>query len=273
MSVYQDALLGCPSGSLGLKSCYLIMKTQSLSVVLIAHNEEQTIGQMASGMLEAYPDEILEVVVVDDASTDKTATIVEALMAKNHKLRLVRRVPPCGVGRALKDGYKNVSASAEYIISMDSDFLENIKEVCGLINKIDEGCDGVIGSRFIAGGKLINYPRQKKIMNRLFHIIVRTLFRIKQHDLTNNFKLYKALIFKTLPWKSTGYSMNAETGILPILAGYDIKEAPVSWIGRTEAMGASKFRLFKSGLNYVSVIAHSFWFLLHKFAYAKKKID
>ncbi|MFA6282023.1 MAG: hypothetical protein WCY05_05965 [Candidatus Omnitrophota bacterium] len=101
-------------------------------------------------------------------------------------------------------------------------------------------------------------------MNRLFHIIVKTLFLIKQHDLTNNFKLYKSVIFKTLPWKATGYSMNAETGILPILAGYDIKEAPVSWIGRTATMGSSKFRLFKSGLNYINVIAYSYWFIFKK---------
>ncbi|MFA6282024.1 MAG: glycosyltransferase family 2 protein [Candidatus Omnitrophota bacterium] len=132
------------------------MKKQSLSVVLIAHNEEQTVGQMVSGMLAAYPDEILEVVVVDDASADRTASIVESLIAKDKRVRIVRRVPPCGVGRALKDGYRNANPEAEYIISMDSDFLENINEVRGLINKIDEGCDGVIGSRFIAGGKLVN---------------------------------------------------------------------------------------------------------------------
>ena len=237
------------------------MKKESLSVVLIAHNEEQTIEQMVLGMLSAYPDEILEVVVVDDASTDRTASIVESCIAKNNKVRLVKRTPPCGVGRALKDGYRNANPAAEYILSMDSDFIENIKEVRGLIDKVGGGCDGVIGSRFIAGGKLINYPLDKKIMNRLFHFIVKALFIIKQHDLTNNFKLYKTVIFKTLPWKSTGYSMNAETGILPIIAGYNIKEAPVSWVGRTQGMGTSKFRLFRSGLNYINVIAHCYGFI------------
>ncbi|MFA5271093.1 MAG: glycosyltransferase family 2 protein [Candidatus Omnitrophota bacterium] len=240
------------------------MKKQTLSVVLIAHNEEQTIEQMVMGMLSAYPDEIFEIVVVDDASGDRTASIVDSCMVKNNKVKLVKRTSPCGVGRALKDGYRSVSAQAEYILSMDSDFIENIKEVRGLIDKIDGGCDGVIGSRFVAGGKLINYPLDKKIMNRLFHFIVKILFIIKQQDLTNNFKLYKAVIFKTLPWKASGYSMNAETGILPIIAGYNIKEAPVSWVGRTQDMGASKFRLFKSGLNYINVIFHSYGFIFSK---------
>ena len=75
------------------------------------------------------------------------------------------------------------------------------------------------------------------------------------------FKLYKVKIIREMPWHSGDFSMNAETGILPILAGYNVAEAPVSWIGRTGEMGKSKFRLFKVGMGYVNVILYARRFL------------
>src|SRR6266571_4741382 len=228
---------------------------ESLSVILIAHNEEQAISPMLEGLLRNYDREILEVIVVDDASKDRTAGIVEGWAARNRKVRLVRRAPPCGVGRALKTGFSSIDPKVEYALSMDSDFVENINQVRALLNAIEEKhCDGVIGSRFVEGGKVVGYPLLKRLMNRLFHRIVKTLFNIKQNDLTNNFKLYKASIFRSMPWKSDGFAMNAETGLLPILFGYKILEVPVVWIDRNPQMGKSKFSLFKHGGGYVQVI-------------------
>lgn len=227
----------------------------NLSIILIAHNEEKTIAQIIDGLFKNYKDEILEVIVVDDASTDHTASLVEARKKEYSALRLIKRIPPCGVGRALKTGFSHIHPCCEYVLTMDSDFVENIGQVRLLIDCLEkEGCDGVIGSRFIKGSRLINYPQNKKFMNRLFHVIVKALFAIKQNDLTNNFKLYKASIVRSLPWKSDDFAMNAETGMLPIMAGYRVKEVPVSWVGRNSQMGQSKFCLCKFGFSYIKVI-------------------
>jgi hypothetical protein len=94
-------------------------------------------------------------------------------------------------------------------------------------------------------------------MNRLFHGVVKSLFSVKQNDLTNNFKLYKAQIFRSMPWKSDGFAMNAETGLLPILAGYKLIEVPVVWVDRDPEMGRSKFGLLKHGGGYLGVILHA----------------
>jgi len=243
---------------------------EKLSILLIAHNEEKTIGRMIEGLLENYGNKIFELIVVDDASTDQTTPIVELWQNNNNKVKLIRREPPCGVGRALKTGFASVSPAAKYVLTMDSDFVYNIKEVQLLINAIEEkNYDGVIGSRFMRGSRLINYPLMKKIMNRLFHFIVRPLFHITQRDLTNNFRLYKASIFRNLPWQSDDFSINAETGILPIIAGFNIGEVPISWVGRNQEMGKSKFSILKSGWGYINVIAYA-W----KFSRIKKiKLD
>src|SRR5438105_14208471 len=92
---------------------------ETLSVILIAHNEEQAIGPMLEGLLATYDREILEVIVVDDASTDNTRAIVESWVKRGPKVRLVRRTPPCGVGRALKIGFRSIDARAEDRLSID----------------------------------------------------------------------------------------------------------------------------------------------------------
>src|SRR5712664_2799236 len=190
---------------------------ETLSVILIAHDEEQAIGPMLEGLLATYDREILEVIVVDDASRDRTAEIVENWAKRNPKVRLIKRTPPCGVGRALKTAFSSISPRAEYGLSMDSDFVENIDQVRALVDSIErENCDGVIGSRFVEGGKVVRYPFLKRVMNRLFHRVIKMLFGVRQNDLTNNFKLYKADIFRSMPWQSDSFAMNAETGLLPV---------------------------------------------------------
>ena len=238
---------------------------EELSIVLIAHNEEEIIGRVIDGLISNYRDKILELVVVDDVSTDKTAATVESRMKAEPKIRLVRRQPPCGVGRAIKTGFKSVDPRAAYVLSMDSDFVESIGDVGRLIARMEKGdCDGVIGSRFIKGSRLEKYPLTKKIMNRLFHYVIRVLFGISQKDLSNNFKLYKRKIIDEMPWHSDDFAINAETGILPIFSGYKICEVPVSWVGRNKEMGRSKFKLFKVGWGYIKVIPYA-W------AYRKNK--
>lgn len=231
---------------------------ETLSVILIAHNEEQAIGPMLEGLLRAYDEEVLEIIVVDDASSDRTAEIVSDWAKRDRKVRLIKRTPPCGVGLALRTGFANISPRAEYVLTMDSDFVENIAQVRALLDAMEkEDCDGVIGSRFVAGGKIVRYPALKRLMNRLFHGVVRILFRVKQNDLTNNFKLYKANIFRSMPWQSNGFAMNAETGLLPILFGYKLIEVPVIWVDRDPEMGRSKFGLFRHGGGYLRVILHA----------------
>ena len=85
---------------------------ETLSVILIAHNEEQAIGPMLEGLLVTYDREILEVIVVDDASTDNTRAIGESWIKRSPKVRLVERTPACGVGRALKTGFSSIDPNA-----------------------------------------------------------------------------------------------------------------------------------------------------------------
>ena len=222
-----------------------------ISVILPAHNEEGNIGKMVEGLFERFDNDILEIIVVNDASEDSTARIAENLKKRYKKLKLINRQPPCGVGRALRDGFSSINNDTEWVLSMDSDFITNLDQVEVMIQKAKEGHDGVIGSRYVKTGKLNGYPLLKKLSNRAYHHLVKASLGIKVNDLTNNFKLYKKDIINSIDWKSNDFAINAETGIFPLLKGYDIVEIPVTWTQRSA--GKSSFKVFKLAPSYLKV--------------------
>ncbi len=224
-----------------------------LSVVLAAHNEEENIAKLIPGLIKSYNKHILEILVVNDASADKTEEVARKLMKKHSKIKLINRQPPCGVGRALKDGFRNVSEKADWVLTMDSDFIHNVPDLQRFIEKTKEGYDLVIGSRYMPEGKLVNYPLLKRITNRMYHILLRNVLGIKCHDLTNNFKLYKAEIVKSIKWKSNDFAINAETGLFPYVKGYKVVEIPVAWIQRSH--GKSDFKVLGLAPSYLKVLS------------------
>ena len=191
--------------------------------------------------------------MVNDNSTDATADVVLAQAQKEPRVKLVDRHPPAGVGRALKDGY--AAASGSYILSMDCDFEPIVPELRDLFDVVAQGHDGAVGSRFSHDSILINYPFFKILANRGFHLLVRLLLGLKVRDISNNLKLFRADILKSLEISQPGFAANAETGLKPLLAGHDIVEVPTSWIDRTDEMGASSFRVLKYAPGYFLALA------------------
>jgi glycosyltransferase involved in cell wall biosynthesis len=198
-------------------------------------------------LLQCYDQYIHEIVLVNDNSVDSTAEVAARLSAEEPRVRLINRSKPNGVGLALRDGYR--AASGRYILSMDCDFIEIVSDFRALFDIVAQGYDGAIGSRFSHDSILVNYPFGKLIGNRAVHAAIK-LFLIDVRDVTNNLKLYRAKILKELEIESPHFSANLETGLKPLLAGYRVKEVPISWINRTVGMGSSSFQARKVGLDY-----------------------
>ena len=224
----------------------------AVSAVIPAHNEAHTIPGLVEKLLRFYGPYIHEIIIVNDNSTDETATVVQALAAADQRVRLVNRSKPNGVGLALKDGYR--AATGRYILSMDCDFGEILPELRGLFRAVAEGHDGAIGSRFSHESILVNYPFFKLLFNRLCHALIKLFLLSTVRDITNNLKLYRSEILKGLEITSPHFSANLETGLKPLLAGYDIIEVPISWINRTSEMGSSSFYLRRVGLAYAGTL-------------------
>ncbi|MBD2343410.1 glycosyltransferase [Anabaena subtropica] len=225
---------------------------KGVSVVIPCHNEEMNIEPLITRLKVLFGDYLHEIIPVDDNSRDKTREVIQKLANENPIIKPVFRTPPNGVGRALQDGYK--VATGRYILSMDCDFQHLLPEIRDLFDAAAQGYDVVVGSRFSRHSVLLNYPFQKIFMNRGFHFLARILFFRNIRDLTNNLKLMRKEVVEKLELTQPGFSINAETGLKPLLMGYSIKEVPISWINRTPDMGVSSFRLIKVGGGYWQVI-------------------
>jgi glycosyltransferase involved in cell wall biosynthesis len=158
------------------------------------------------------------------------------------------------VGRALADGYR--AATGEWVLSMDCDFQHLLPEVRDLFDAAVEGYDVAVGSRFSRHSVLLNYPFQKIVANRGFHLLAQLVLRRRFRDLTNNLKLMRREIAERLQLIQPGFAVNAETGLQPLLMGCKVKEVPISWINRTPDMGVSSFHLARVGGGYWQVLLH-----------------
>lgn len=225
---------------------------QAVSVVIPCHNEEMNIRPLITRLKELYGQYIHEIIPVDDNSKDRTSEVIRQLAEEDPRIKPVFRTPPNGVGRAIADGYR--AATGEYVLSMDCDFQHLLPELRDLFDAAAEGYDVAVGSRFSRHSVLLNYPIQKIVVNRGFHVLAQMLFGIRFRDLTNNLKLMRREVVDQLQLTQPGFAVNAETGLKPMLMGFSIKEVPISWINRTPDMGVSSFRLVKVGGGYWQVL-------------------
>jgi dolichol-phosphate mannosyltransferase len=229
----------------------------SISVVVPCHNEESNIPKLVDGLIRLYNSYICEIIVVNDNSSDRTAQVTREVSSREPRVKLINRRPPNGVGRALRDGY--AAATGTYILSIDADFAQILPELRDLFDALAEGYDGAIGSRFSHESMLINYPFLKTLSNRAFHLLVNLLLPLRVRDLSNNLKLYRAQILKSLQIEQPHFAANAETGLKPMLAGYKIKEVSISWINRGTGMGKSTFRVMQVAPHYFAALLKLIW--------------
>jgi 2-polyprenyl-3-methyl-5-hydroxy-6-metoxy-1,4-benzoquinol methylase len=225
---------------------------RAVSIVIPCHNEEMNIGPLVTRLRDLFDEYIQEIIPVDDNSTDGTANVIRKLADGDRRVRPVFRIPPNGVGRAIADGYR--IAKGRYVLSMDCDFQHLLPELRDMFDAAAKGYEVVVGSRFSRHSVLLNYPIQKIIANRAFHLLARLVLHRHFRDLTNNLKLIRRDVVDTLLLMEPGFALNAETGLQPLVMGCNIKEVPISWINRTAEMGTSSFRLARVGSGYWRVL-------------------
>lgn len=224
----------------------------AVSVVVPCHNEGTNLLPLVHGLTSIYGDYLHEIVLVDDNSKDNTRAVIEGLAAEDARIKPVIRSMPNGVGRALRDGY--AAATGKWVLSMDCDFQHLLPELRDLFDAAAEGYDVAVGSRFSRHSVLLNYPFQKIVANRGFHALARLLLWRTFRDLTNNLKLMRREVLEQMVLTQPGFSINAETGLQPIVMGCKVREVPISWINRTPDMGSSSFKLAKVGGGYGQVL-------------------
>lgn len=226
-----------------------------LSVIIPARNEEacveETIGGLVSAMRSAnIPYEIL---VVDDGSTDSTAQVVTRIGSQFDHVRLVSNRDEHGYGMAVRTGLRYASGDAIAIMMADNS--DSPQDLLNYYSKLGEGYECVFGSRFIRGGRVIEYPLHKLALNRLANWFIMALFRVRCNDITNAFKCYRREVIQGLePLLSPHFNLTVEMPLKAIVRGYSYAVIPITWTNRKE--GISKLKIKEMGSRYLFIILY-----------------
>lgn len=231
------------------------MKENKLSIVIPAHNEEGQIEET----VRAFHDELKkgnithEILVVNDNSKDKTEEILKSLQPEIPELRYINNSPPNGFGFAVRKGLENFSGDCVAIVM--ADMSDRPEDLVKFYRKFEEGFDCVFGSRFMKGGKTIDYPRFKYYLNRFTNTIIRILFGIRYNDATNAFKMYSRQTMDGLkPFLSHHFNLTVELPLKAIVRGYSYAVVPNWWTNRKS--GESKLKLKEMGSRYFFIILY-----------------
>jgi dolichol-phosphate mannosyltransferase len=223
-----------------------------LSVVIPARNEESCIAATVEHLhleleLRNVPHEII---VVDDASTDGTLKVLQALQPKIAQLVVVKNDGPHGFGRAVVRGIDTMTGDA--VVIMMADESDDCRDVVRYWTLLNEGYECVFGSRFMRGGGVIDYPRIKLFINRLANLFVRTIFGFRLNDTTNAFKAYrKTVIDGCRPLISPHFNITVEMPLKAITRGYSWVSVPITW--RNRRTGESKLKVKEMGSRYLFI--------------------
>jgi dolichol-phosphate mannosyltransferase len=225
------------------------------SVIIPARDEEESLPPTLRGMHAAFNEAGIphEIVVVDDGSSDGTWAVLEKLKQEIPALGPVRNPGPHGFGRAIAYGLDHSRGDA--VVIMMADASDSPADAIKYWQLLNAGWDCVFGSRFIKGGKVIDYPRIKLWINRLANFLVRVGFNIKLNDTTNAFKAYRrAVIDGCRPLIAPHFNLTVEIPLKAIVRGFTWTLIPISWQNRRH--GIAKLRIKEMGSRYFFICAY-----------------
>ena len=223
-----------------------------LSVVIPARNEAGCIAATVEHLhielrLQNIPHEII---VVDDGSTDATWTVLESMTDRVPTLRPLQNSGRKGFGRAIIRGLDVMQGDA--VVTMMADESDDCRDVVRYWETLQRGYDCVFGSRFIRGGRALDYPRFKLLLNRQANLFLKLLFNIQLNDTTNAFKAYRSEVIEGCrPLISPHFNITIELPLKAIVRGYSWTVIPITWRNRTS--GTSKFQLKEMGSRYLFI--------------------
>ena len=208
-------------------------------VIIPTYNEKDNIPVIVEQVLARDP--MIEVLVIDDNSPDGTGRILDGMAAKDQRVHVIHRPGKMGLGTAYVTGFKwALSKSYDYICEMDADFSHPPSALNVFLDKIKD-CDLVIGSRYIVGINVVNWPLKRLLLSYFANIYARIVTGVPVRDLTAGFKCYRRKVLEAINLdkiKSNGYAFQIEMHFNAYYKGFTVLEVPI--IFEERKMGTSK---------------------------------
>lgn len=228
-------------------------------VIVPTYNESGTIAALLDAVLATEPS--LHILIVDDASPDRTAEIVRAHRAFADRIHLLSRSGKLGLGSAYREGFRwAMDREYDACIEIDADFSHDPTDIPRLIEALNEGHDAAIGSRYLDGVRVINWPQHRLLLSAGASRFVRTVTGLPLTDVTSGFKALRTRSLHAIDWeqlRADGYGFQVELHWLLWSAGCKLIEVPIVFterrIGQTKMTASIAFeaagRVIQLGLK------------------------
>lgn len=220
-------------------------------VIIPTFNEKENIQKVLKRIFSlSVP---LDVLIVDDGSPDGTAQLVKDFMKNNpERLFLIEREGKQGLGTAYIRGFRwALERDYEYIFEMDADLSHNPDDLVRLYNTAKEGYDLVIGSRYVKGVNVVNWPIGRVLMSYFASIYVKVVLGIKIDDTTAGFKCYRRKVLEAINFdkiRFIGYAFQIEMKYTAWKLGFKLKEIPIVFTDRTDGESKMSKGIFKEAV-------------------------
>ena len=212
-------------------------------VIIPTYNESENIEAIVKAVMTLPID--FHVLIIDDGSPDGTADLVKAMMRKeyNDRLFLIERAGKQGLGTAYICGFRwAIEHRYEYIFEMDADFSHNPQDLLKLYDACaNEGADVAIGSRYVSGVNVVNWPMGRVLMSYFASKYVRFVLGLPVYDTTAGFKCYRRQVLETIELdkiRFKGYAFQIEMKFTAYKCGFRLQEVPIIFVNRV--LGTSK---------------------------------
>ena len=232
----------------------LVSKNNMVSIVLPTYNESENIIEIIKSLTHNLPSNLkTETIIVDDNSPDGTGKIVEEYIKSlknmaNHSIDVIHRTTKKGLASAILNGVQH--ASGETIVVMDSDFSHPPQIIPKMLDTLKKyQCDLVIGSRYVSGGKILDWSIKRKLMSKVATLFAKTSLNIQTRDPMSGFFVFKKNILNDLKFDAIGYKLLLE--ILVKTNGIKVEEVPYTFTNRK--MGSSKLE-FSTISDYIKSV-------------------
>lgn len=221
-------------------------------IIIPTYNELENLPRLLPEVLSK--DDGIDVLIVDDNSPDGTSAFIESQIKNNNRIHLIKRSSKQGLGTAYIAGFKYALQNGyDFVFEMDADFSHDPKEIPRFLDEI-KNSDVVLGSRYINGVNVINWPMRRLLLSSFANLYTRFITGMPVHDATGGFKCFRIKVLQAIDLnkvKSNGYAFQIEMSFKAWKKGFKVKEIPIIFVDRVKGKSKMSRKIVREAVTMV----------------------